>query len=145
MSCCGTSGCSSQRDYLPSYNAVKALCGLAITGLAAQAMPKYFGVSTAVGFAAHWLKPNLTTPLSNKACASGCTDIVAQSLNIKLDPRISLIVASVFFCCHINHHGREMVPVVGFLAGARIYHSFDAARKAPNLGDHIRDYIEGLK
>lgn len=127
MCYCRPKECYSQTDYLPLYNEVKVLCGLAITGLAAQAMPKYFSVSTAVGFAAHWLKSDLTTPISNNACASGCTDIVAQSLNIKLDPRISLIVATVFFCCHINHHGREMVPLVGFLAGARIYHSFEAA------------------
>lgn len=118
------------------YRAVQIACGVIITALAIKALPKHFFASVAVGVGVHVamkqtsyeISQDLT--LSPEACVSGCTDIVAQSYGIKFDPRISLIIATLFFCCHIEHHAREMVPVVGFALGARIFHMMQSKTDA---------------
>lgn len=132
MSCCSKTGCGAPEiPKLPEhYEKVRLLCAFAITALALKAMPQTFAKWSAVGVGLHlggrvferW--PELSEDLVNtpEVCASGCTDIVAQSYRLKFDPRVSLIIAAVFFCCHIEHHATEMVPVVGAAFGFRIFH-----------------------
>jgi len=135
MSCCrNVKGDSCGMKMLPAhYEEVRLVCAFAITALALRALPQTFMKWAAVGFSAQlagrvikdW--PSLSEDLSNtpEACASGCTDIVAQSYKLKFDPRVSLVIATIFFCCHIEHHAREMVPVVGAALGFRIFHTLN--------------------
>jgi hypothetical protein len=132
MSCCGKTGCGPvHKPKLPDYyEGVRFICAIAITGLALKVLPQTFAKWSALGFGLHlggrvisdW--PDLTEDLSKmpETCASGCTDIVAQSYRLKFDPRLSMIIATIFFCCHIEHHAAEMVPVVGVAFGFRIFH-----------------------
>ena len=106
------------------YKTIQAFCGLAITALALNALPRHFFGAAIIGFVAHHIVPTLSEDMSKTAgaCVSGCTDIVGQSYGLKFDSRLSMIIATVFFCCHIEHHAREMVPVVGAALGFRIFH-----------------------
>jgi len=67
--------------------------------------------------------PPLTGRVEQLGCPSGCTDIVAQSFGLKFDPRLSMVIAALFFCCHLPCHRNEMVPIVGAVIGAKIYAS----------------------
>ncbi|WP_420421275.1 hypothetical protein [Simkania sp.] len=132
MSCCSRTRCGPvHAPKLPEhYETVRFLCAVAITALAVKALPQTFAKWSVVGLGLHlggrvikdW--PQLSEDLSQtpETCASGCTDIVAQSYRLKFDPRLSLIIAAIFFCCHIEHHATEMVPVVGAVFGFRVFH-----------------------
>ena len=147
MTCCEKAGGYGKSPVVvppPYYNVVKTFCGLAIIILAVNARPKRFATSAALGFAAQWIIPQLTSDITNsaEACASGCTDIVAESLNLGVDPRISLIIATVLFSDHIGHHAKVMVPIAGALCGARIFHTIKSENKRYNESSSLWTYFE---
>jgi hypothetical protein len=148
MSCCSTKGCGENHTpVLPDYyNLTKTFCGVFIVALAIKVDGQRFAISTGVGLAIHALVPHLTEDITNlpEGCASGCTDIVAQSLSLKLDSRLCLIVATLFFCCHIEHHGKEMVPVVGALCGARLFHTLQIEKETYQTASGFTDYLGNI-
>lgn len=126
-SCSGS--CSKPQQLPKGYDAVRTICGLAIAVLSIKAQPKVFLACAAMGFTAQYFAPWLSKDLrAAEACVSGCTDIVGHCNFVGLDPRLSAAVATLFFCCHLEHHGREMVPVAGMIFGFRMLHSLNSYR-----------------
>lgn len=123
-------------ELLKSYNDVRILSIVLILSLSVFKCPKYFFSSAVLGLSAETFGRSLKIKGYEKFSekideekqleASGCLDIVPKVFGLEIDPRISLISATILFCCHINHsHGLMMkvsVVYVGTISGFASYH-----------------------
>jgi len=117
MSCCPVN-----QALPPHYHTVRIACASVITSLALRVFPALFFASAIAGFCLQALMgKNLAVLTKAEAVASGCTDIVGQSYGLKFDSRLSLVIAALFFCCHLEHHSWGMVPVVAGALGCRLF------------------------
>ena len=123
-------------ELLKSYTDVRILSMVLILSLSIFKCPKYFFSSAVLGLSAETFGRSLKIKGYEKFSekineqkqleASGCLDIVPKVFGLEIDPRISLISATILFCCHINHsHGLMMkvsVVYVGTISGFASYH-----------------------
>ena len=133
---CNTPTSKPNPELLKSYNDVRILSMILIISLSVFKCPKYFFSSAALGLSAETLGRPLKIKGYEKFSekideqkqleASGCLDIVPKVFGLEIDPRISLVSATILFCCHINHsHGLMMkvsVVYVGTISGFASYH-----------------------
>ena len=123
-------------ELLKSYNNVRILSMILIISLSVFKCPKYFFSSAILGLSAETLGRSLKYKGYEKFSekideqkqleASGCLDIVPKVFGLEIDPRISLVSATILFCCHINHSHTLMMKVsvvyVGTISGFASYH-----------------------
>ncbi len=123
-------------EAIKSYKDVRILSMILILSLSVFKCPKYFCSSAILGLSAEKLGRSLKIKGYEKFSekideqkqleASGCLDIVPKVFGLEIDPRISLVSATILFCCHINHsHGLMMkvsVVYVGTISGFASYH-----------------------
>ena len=124
-------------EELKRYNNVRILSMILTLSLSIWKCPKYFCSSTILGLSAETCGRSLKIKGYDKFSekidedkqleASGCLDIVPKVFGLKIDPRISLISATILFCCHINHSHKLMMRVsviyVGTISGFASFHN----------------------
>lgn len=123
-------------EEIKSYNDVRTLSMVLILSLSVFKCPKYFCTSAVLGLSAETFGRSLKIKGYEKFSekideqkqleASGCLDIVPKVFGLEIDPRISLVSATILFCCHINHSHTLMMKVsvvyVGTISGFASYH-----------------------
>jgi len=123
-------------ESLKSYNDVRILSMVLILSLSVFKCPKFFCTSAVLGLSAETFARSLKIKGYEKFSekideqkqleASGCLDIVPKVFGLEIDPRISLVSATILFCCHINHSHSLMMKVsvvyVGTISGFASFH-----------------------
>ena len=121
---------------LAQYRNVRNVSMLMILAISVYKCPKYFFASTVLGLLAEigvrsqkiegWETLSTKIKPKEQLQASGCLDIVPKVFELAVDPKISLVFASIMFCCHIVHSHKVMMQsstaYVGMLSGFASYH-----------------------